>query len=141
MVAFNARRLVCSEISFIVSVTLPIASAATPSSSTLSTAAFACSTAFIVISLAFPVLIVISLMVVVISSAAAAIIFALPEASAIALEALSILVFISPAATATLLVFSATWAVPSAISPDTFNNVDDAFFSVLTSPTISFIVC
>ena len=57
MVALSASKLVCSEISVMVSVTFPICLAAIPSSSTFSDAEFASLTATFVISCAFSVLI------------------------------------------------------------------------------------
>ncbi len=106
MVAFNARRLVCSEISAMVSVTLLISNAALPRSSTLAETCSAFVTAWAVVSLPLAVLLAISLIVADISSTADTIDCILAVVCSVAAATLFILVDISSDAAATLLVRS-----------------------------------
>src|SRR3989339_2162030 len=107
MVAFKERSLVWSEISLMVSVTLPMAWAALPSSDIRLKAFLDLSTASLETLLAISAFRAISLMVEFISSAAEAIILVLVEDCSMAAATLLILVLISSAAPATLLALAA----------------------------------
>ncbi len=102
MVALSASRLVCSEISVMVSVTLPILPAASPSCCIMVVALPAWVTASEETPLAFSAFSAISLIVELICSAAVATILALVADSSMAAATLLRLALISSAAVATL---------------------------------------
>ena len=123
--------------SVMVSVTLPISSAALPSSTTLSDASIAFETASSVIVRAFSELFATSLMVAVICSAEVATIFRLfvPCSSA---DVITVkFVFISSAAPATVFDFSDISSAPSDILFEKLERSSDEWFRISVWPAIS----
>ena len=137
MVAFNARRLVCSEISVITSVTFPIFWAALPNLVTFSEVLSVWATASRVISLAFSEFPAISFTVTVISSVAEATVLTFVAACSMVAAIEFMLALISSAAVATVFDLDDRSPVPSVICLET----PKSSFDLTLTPSALTVIC